>query len=770
MAKTMPPGVVKLAHGTYRVNVVPDVFDERDLDYRPRLQPLPKQVDVRPKDRYVLEQAGNSCTGHAVAAMINAVLTQQGDAVHVSPYMLYRMARRYDEFEGEEDEGSSLRGALKGWYYHGVLPDKQWPRLDPLREPDIDHDDRLVALAMRRPLGAFYRVGAFRLDDMQSAVNELSAIVVSASVHEGWVAPTRVRRDGKVMHVIEKPVGARVLGGHAFTIVGYNDIGFLVQNSWGRKWGRGGFATLPYDDWLESGYDAWVARPGVPSIVSSRQHTKTVTVTGGALAEGPGPDLARLTRHVVNLGNDGVLSQNGRFVSTPNQVHQVFERMADYHAHWAGQPDGAAEPSRVVLYAHGGLNSEGTGLTIAQRQLNWWLNNRVYPVTFAWQTGPVETLTDQLTDVVRRRLPAGGLGFNLVEQFDRFVEKFARSNVRWMWDEMKENAALAAKPIPQSKAPVWPPDTEAAQRRMAELPGASLVADRLARYVVAAPAGRPVEVHLVGHSAGSIFLAGVLDRLAELGVPVASLTYLAPAIRTDVWMRQVLPHLRDRRVARFASFGLDDARELDDTCGAGGVNVYQKSLLYLVSRALERTAKGQAEVPLVGMARFAATAVGGTTLAEAVRGVGGDLVWAPSEQPAVSRTDSTKHGGFDDDGPTMTSVMLRVLGRAQVEERCVFRPNVPLSGPEPPERAPAVGRAQPTTAEVAEAGTVPVSRMAPPARKPGRAKAVPPARPVKGRRTDQAGPVALPEAREAPESTSQIMDALLRSGWEPADG
>ena len=31
------------------------------------------------------------------------------------------MARRYDEFPGvAEDAGSSLRGALKGWFKHGA--------------------------------------------------------------------------------------------------------------------------------------------------------------------------------------------------------------------------------------------------------------------------------------------------------------------------------------------------------------------------------------------------------------------------------------------------------------------------------------------------------------------------------------------------------------------------------------------------------------------------------------------------------------------------
>ena len=45
--------------------------------------------------------------------------------------------------------------------------------------------------------------------------------------------------------MIQRPVDAKGLGGHAFAIVGYNEVGFLVQNSWGPEWGKGGFATLP---------------------------------------------------------------------------------------------------------------------------------------------------------------------------------------------------------------------------------------------------------------------------------------------------------------------------------------------------------------------------------------------------------------------------------------------------------------------------------------------------------------------------------------------
>jgi len=41
MAKTVPPGTISVpGTGTFVANAVPDPFDERDLEYRPRLGPL----------------------------------------------------------------------------------------------------------------------------------------------------------------------------------------------------------------------------------------------------------------------------------------------------------------------------------------------------------------------------------------------------------------------------------------------------------------------------------------------------------------------------------------------------------------------------------------------------------------------------------------------------------------------------------------------------------------------------------------------------------
>ena len=58
--------------------------------------------------------------------------------------------------------------------------------------------------------------------------------------------------------------GERVLGGHAVTAVGYDDSTrrFIVRNSWGAAWGRGGCCFMPYAYLLDPALaaDFWTIR------------------------------------------------------------------------------------------------------------------------------------------------------------------------------------------------------------------------------------------------------------------------------------------------------------------------------------------------------------------------------------------------------------------------------------------------------------------------------------------------------------------------------
>ncbi len=100
---------------TKRVRKVrPDALDFRDLPFRPNIAVTPKPRLFPSLRLEVKNQADTSaCTGFALSLVVEYLLRRaRRENSTVSAYMLYSMARRYDEFPGSTDEGSSLRGAL----------------------------------------------------------------------------------------------------------------------------------------------------------------------------------------------------------------------------------------------------------------------------------------------------------------------------------------------------------------------------------------------------------------------------------------------------------------------------------------------------------------------------------------------------------------------------------------------------------------------------------------------------------------------------------
>ena len=49
----------------------------------------------------------------------------------------------------------------------------------------------------------------------------------------------------------EKTYGDIFMGYHAIAIVGYDEDGFIIRNSWGDNFGDNGYVTIPYNDFKE---------------------------------------------------------------------------------------------------------------------------------------------------------------------------------------------------------------------------------------------------------------------------------------------------------------------------------------------------------------------------------------------------------------------------------------------------------------------------------------------------------------------------------------
>ena len=611
-----------------------DTMDFRDTMFVPTLVEVPPHVPLGDYLDYgvpILDQGKEgACTGYGLATVVHYLLARRKvlpDRVPVSPRMLYEMARRYDEWQGEDYEGSSARGAMKGWHKHGVAGETDWPSHGS-KVPGGLNDAR-VAAARQRPLGAYFRVNHKDLVAMHAAIAEVGVLYATAAVHSGW---PKVDAEGNI------PFESELLGGHAFAIVAYDEHGLWIQNSWGPDWGLHGFARVSYDDWLANGTDVWVARLGAP--VELRRVASTAAVHPTSSGHSVGYAYEDLRPHIIGVGNDGYLSASGTYGTDANDLAQIFQN--DIPRVMASWPK-----KRILLYAHGGLISEEDAVQRVAEYRPALLAQQVYPLAFAWRSDFMTTMGNILADATRRRRSEGlldDLKDFMLDRVDDMLEPLARTLFgRLAWNEMKENARGASH---SGRA-------------------AALVVKALQQ--LRSQPGQDFELHLIGHSAGAIFLAPMLALLKKAGLKASTCTLWAPACTHDDFLREYAPALDDGTIGKLAIFMLNDSTEQSDDVAS----IYNKSMLYLVSHALEREARipgssTRRGVPLLGMAKFLdpddvdyQRAFHQQLVQRKV-----DLVTGPNDLPEghPSASKAEHHGDFDNDMRTVLATLARMLG------------------------------------------------------------------------------------------------------------
>jgi hypothetical protein len=634
----------------------PDVIDFRDQMYEATLVEVPRYISLEKylgyyKDNgdFILNQGSEgACTGFGLAAVANFLLRRrvvESDPRLVSPRMLYEMAKRYDEWPGEEYSGSSARGAMKGWHKHGVCREERWPYMTRQNPSTLTRDRALDAA--ERPLGAYFRVNHQNLTAMHSALAEVGILYASASVHDGWGQIDK--NDGVI------PRRETIRGGHAFALVGYDDRGFWLQNSWSAKWGKDGFALITYEDWLANATDVWVARLGAPVRLGDRARGGA----GAALATQARAEYSfhDLRPHIVSIGNDGALRSTGQFGTAKADVDQIFTKdIPSLTKGW--------KTKRLLLYAHGGLVGEPDAIQRVAEYRPALLEAEVYPLSFIWKTDFWTTVSNILKDALSRRRPEGFLDNMkdfMLDRLDDSLEPIARPLGKALWGEMKENAERATT---------------------TKEGGARYVLDCVDKLV---KSGK-WEIHIAGHSAGSIFLGPIVDRLCSSGPKqVDSCTLWAPACTMAFFKDWYLPSLRSGALNEFSLFTLKDAAEQDDNCG----NIYHKSLLYLVSHAFEehfRVFFGSGE-PLLGMEKHIfkeeklfkvdpkAVRKDNPPVVDLFGAKNAQWVRSPNGLTPGLRDAShaRRHGDFDDDGPTVRATLARILGIPEVKEEVAFK-------------------------------------------------------------------------------------------------
>ena len=380
---------------------------------------------------------------------------------------------------------------------------------------------------------------------------------------------------------------------------------------------------------------------------------------GGAAGGGDAPTVAQsrdsglgtaalnaLRPHLVNL-RVGRLSGEGEAASTPEDIDAIFEQ----HLPQAISELPAGHKLRLVFYAHGGLVSESSGLQIANKHIDWWRRNSIYPVYFIWETGFFETISQLLG---RARQGSRALARDLADfTTDPLVEIGARTlQAPRIWGGMKSSAEHAMD------APVAGGDIGG---------GAHYVARKL--KALCDEHAERIELHAVGHSAGSIFHSHFLPLAHALGAPsFRTAHFLAPAVRVDTFRQRLLEHIGPGRAAESLTlYTMRRDFERKDNCA----QIYRKSLLYLIFNALE----DRRATPILGLEE----SLRGDADLKRLFGLAGasatpsSVVWSPTPgDTGRSASTSLSHGGFDDDAPTMNSIVRRILDKPDAAEIVAF--------------------------------------------------------------------------------------------------
>jgi hypothetical protein len=627
MAKAAPKKSA-MASGTKR-NVVPDRLDLRDRPYMPPVSVVPAQALEPAMDIPVLDQGQtNACTGFALASVIYHLQRSAGRTAaqsRVSPFMLYSMARRYDEFPGNPtaDTGSSARGAMKGWFKYGACASALWPTETVPKATKAAKDDWWLD-AVRRPLGAYYRLDTRAITDMHVALNEVKVLYVSAACHSGWDKGLDVKTKG--MWHIPRQKATPADGGHAFVIVGYDRDGFIIQNSWGSHWGTGGRAILHYEDWLDNAMDCWVAQMGaVTDLHEEIAGASSLRLRDGKvhLAGDPTLRAREISPFVIDMENNGRLSNTGDYRTTDADVEAlVTQQLSIARSAW-GLKD--SDPVDIAIYAHGGLTSEDDAAVTAAKWIPALYDHKIFPIFLMWETDLISTLRDRLEDALEGGARAAGGPLDAAKSWwNERLEALLAHPGSMIWGEMKKNGEAI------STAP------DAGGIKLFEAAKKSPLFSDLSK----------IRLHLIGHSAGSIVHSHIIRALCSRGWTFETVNFMAPAVRLDVFRDCVAAHLKSGKVKALNQFHLsDDIEQKDPTCKP--ILGYSRSLLYLVSRSFE----GGVVTPILGMEKCF-NADGGL-------GLPGVRAWAaPGPQ-----SKATTHGGFDDDDTTRDSVIALIKGQ-----------------------------------------------------------------------------------------------------------
>ena len=231
-----------------------EIDDKRDYKsyiYSEKTNKYPDKYEIimpEVKDQGIV----NSCVAHSLATFLEETYKQE--QIQFSTGFIY--GYRPDNYD--QGEGMYPREALKTLQKIGDVPkyafeyNREMPEIKKLVNENLIS---LTIIAKMYKIDSYSRI--YTEDEIKKCIFNDIPVPISIPVYNNLDYD-------KDTFIIKEPKG-KLDGYHMMIIYGYDENGWLIQNSWGTSWGNNGKAILPYKYILDT---AWAIDTQNNSVIT----------------------------------------------------------------------------------------------------------------------------------------------------------------------------------------------------------------------------------------------------------------------------------------------------------------------------------------------------------------------------------------------------------------------------------------------------------------------------------------------------------------------
>ena len=216
-------------------------FDERDYNLAMAMPAAKVITDFpltyrAPNSCPILNQGNiGSCVAHAIATAMSYGEYEAGkEKVHNFSRGFIYGNRGIIDWKGE---GMYVRWALKQCHKEGDVLYSDFPynlKYEEVKKLIDKNSKQLHEIAANYKIINYFRL--YTPDEIKTALLNQGAVIFSIAVYSSF--------EGNVPLPTEDDTYD---GNHCMVIVGWDEDGWIFQNSWGKNWGEKGYGHLPYD-------------------------------------------------------------------------------------------------------------------------------------------------------------------------------------------------------------------------------------------------------------------------------------------------------------------------------------------------------------------------------------------------------------------------------------------------------------------------------------------------------------------------------------------